>query len=239
LMKQLCAHFATANQMRQHSEQAAANKRQQQQQQEHVGDASATDAVDFFHDVALLRRVIIGFVSCFNHTACMPLFKQELLAELVRHVLFAVAYQARKEDSASKSRDGRADSVSLTAHRTEIIATLATVICRLRLYDAASLGFFQWAAPICIAEADLLSGLQLSFILEAYSAVGLHDPVLFMTLGQKAGELGELLRDDEVARVLNALGRTKIDHSRLRASLESSMRMKNIHRRATHSTALF
>lgn len=227
LTENLSLHFSSQNEMRRHHDQALKNAAAAASSSSPSSAAKKReDAVSFSDDTALLRRVLLGFVSCFNDQSCASLFNESRLSDLVKQLLFATAFTAPK----------------LQDHRqplAPIISVLAMSLCRLRLFDESVVGFFKWAAPICIAEVDLLSGPQLSFIMEAFSNIGYHHQGLFIALGQKAGELGEMLREDEVARVLNALSRTGIEHENLRSSLESSMRMKTIHKRTSHTTTLF
>lgn len=216
------------------------------------------NAVAYYDDSTFRRRVILQVLSKSNDKRLEHLFREEYLRALIELVLTDAKafnintktsslqgsssnHQDEKEgDQNSNNNNNQTKQSNTTAPQlSALVAIVATSICRLRILNPTVVDFFKWAAPICVAEVDLLSGNQLSYILDAFSMVGYHHPALFVTLGGKAGELGELLREDEVARILIALDRTKIDHSKLRASLESSMRMRNLHKRSPTLGGLF
>ena len=249
LTERLTSYFGEQNALRKHHEEAMAKTKKNSARppppaSPAAGDgASSSTALGFHDDSALLRRVLTGFVACFNDRACSHLFHESSLRELTHHLLFATAAMAKSQEQvASSASSGRVADVKPAPPPPlfygPVISVLAMTLCRLRMFDESVAGFFVWAAPICIAEADLLSGPQLSYILEAFSLVRYPRSDVFLALGQKAGDLGELLRENEVARVLNAMSRTGIEHSRLRSSLESSMRMKTLTKRTSHTTTM-
>ena len=183
-------------------------------------------------DAAFRRKVILQLVSRCYDRRCGPYFNERLLSGLVIQLLQDSTYLV----AAAAAAPALPPSPARPYRASAIVAVIATTVCRLRIFGPSIVDFFKWGAPICIDEVELLSGSEIGYVLEAYSVVGYHHVGLFITLAQKAGELGELLRAEEVARVLNAMSRTTIDHSKLRRSLESSMRMKNITRRTSYST---
>ncbi|KPA74927.1 hypothetical protein ABB37_08914 [Leptomonas pyrrhocoris] len=58
----------------------------------------------------------------------------------------------------------------------------------------------------------------------------------FVTLGSRAGQLGDTLSEADVTRVLRALELVGLEHEDLRRALESSLRMRNLGRRVLYET---
>ena len=266
-MKRLIEHFAEATERNRQQEREEEIARKNQNDIKGINKDDDSDdgtkstnnnngnhqqkknAVAYYDDSTFRRRVILQVLSKSNDKRLEHLFREEYLRALIELVLTdAKAFNINTKTSSlgssnqdEKERENvtKQSSNTTTPQLSALVAIVATSICRLRILNPTVVDFFKWAAPICVAEVDVLSGNQLSYILDAFSMVGYHHPALFVTLGGKAGELGELLREDEVARILIALDRTKIDHSKLRASLESSMRMRNLHKRSPTLGGLF
>lgn len=106
------------------------------------------------------------------------------------------------------------------------ITVLCHSVCRLRYADTSAVDFFVDAADVVARNSLLLNGAQVGFILDAFARVKYFDAKVFLTLGQRAGDLGEELSVSDVARILNAFQASGIDHSPLRRTLESAQRMK-------------
>ena len=101
---------------------------------------------------------------------------------------------------------------------------------RFQLLDEDAVALFKKAVPPLIADVNSMSGGQIARVLGAYAAVGFYHPELFLTLGQRAGDMGVDLRPRDAALILAAFERTPIDASKLRAALQSAMRMHGLRR---------
>jgi hypothetical protein len=106
------------------------------------------------------------------------------------------------------------------------VAGVCRAVCHYRYADRVAVEFFADAVDVCLKNLDALSPKDAADILDAFATVGFHPTRLFLELGQLAGDHGEELSDADAARVINAFSKTEIDSSRLRTSLQASMRMR-------------
>jgi hypothetical protein len=60
--------------------------------------------------------------------------------------------------------------------------------------------------------------------------------LFYVTLGSRAGQLGDTLSEEDVTRVLRAMELAGLEHDDLRRALESSLRMRNLGRRMLYET---
>lgn len=60
--------------------------------------------------------------------------------------------------------------------------------------------------------------------------------LFYVTLGSRAGQLGDVLTEEDVTRVLRAMELVNMEHEDLRSALESSLRMRNLGRRMLYET---
>lgn len=110
------------------------------------------------------------------------------------------------------------------------VAVVCSAVVHHRMATEDAVNFFVVSAPLCTEYAYILSPSEISLILLAFGVVRYHDVTLFLTLGQRAGDLGEEMSEDDVGRVIRAFEMTDIGFDSLRNSLESAMRMKNVSR---------
>ncbi|ESL11323.1 hypothetical protein TRSC58_00928 [Trypanosoma rangeli SC58] len=153
-------------------------------------------------------------------------------------------------DVAGSQGEGAATRRSLFGPAELALLCSAIVFYEIRTMEAVKV--LVEAAPVCAAEVDALSGHQLSCVMLAYATLQYHGDLarhpptplhatllskstrqmnFYLLLGERAGELGEELHEDDAARVLRALAMVDVEHEGLRRSLESSMRMKGLRRR--------
>ena len=107
------------------------------------------------------------------------------------------------------------------------IADVSKAIAQFGHYTKEAAEFFVASASIIEEELETLSGKELSYIIHAFAHVGFPGQELFKKLGQRAGDIGEDLHVSDVGRVLAGLDRAGIASGPLRASLESSMRLRH------------
>jgi hypothetical protein len=109
------------------------------------------------------------------------------------------------------------------------------LLCTAVVYFGIPIGvasrFLQPAAALAVASCREMTSRQLSHVLLAYATVGYRNTEFFVTIGQCVGDLGETAHEDDIARVLRALALVGIEHEMLRNSLESSLRMRSLHRK--------
>ena len=115
------------------------------------------------------------------------------------------------------------------------VASVCRAVCHYRYADASAVDFFTDAVDVCLKNLDALSPKDAANILDAFATVRYHPTRLFLELGQIAGDHGEELSDADAARVINAFEKTDIDASKLRTSLQASMRMRSAFRVEEHS----
>lgn len=131
------------------------------------------------------------------------------------------------------------------------LATLCSAIVFYEITTMSALQVLVEAAPLCAVDVGELSGHQLSCVMLAYATLkydgdlsrhakssylscmdkSRRETNFYLLLGERAGELGERLHEDDAARVLRALVMVGVEHEGLRRSLESSMRMRGLGRR--------
>lgn len=142
------------------------------------------------------------------------------------------------------------------------VALLCAAIMFYGIRSQEALEVLVSAAPHCAAYVELLSGRDISCLLLTYATLNYHgnlrrkhdnnsdhsqnanpndytrDPTenFYVILGTRAGQLGDTLRPEDISRVLRAFDLINFDAGVLRASLESSLRLRSVHRRTMCET---
>lgn len=142
------------------------------------------------------------------------------------------------------------------------VASLCSAILFFRVESQEALRLLAAAAPLCAEASDHFSGKEVVSLLLCYATLRFHGhytPLtdvttprvhagdagaalptknLYIVLGTRAGELGDSLATEDVAILLRALDLVsdKLDSTTLRAALESSLRMRSLHRRPQYDS---
>ncbi|RNF07358.1 hypothetical protein TraAM80_03326 [Trypanosoma rangeli] len=172
--------------------------------------------------------------------------------EYTQRVLAFFAGEDSRGDAVSSQGEGEGAAKQRSLFGAAELALLCSAIVFYEIRTMEAVKVLVEAAPVCAAEVDALSGHQLSCVMLAYATLQYHGDLaqhpptplhatllskstkqtnFYLLLGERAGELGEELHEDDAARVLRALAMVGVEHEGLRRSLESSMRMKGLRRR--------
>lgn len=150
-------------------------------------------------------------------------FGYRVLQQVLRHALIP-----------SDVGEGGSDNKPIAAlHASLQLSHIVCFVCAIAHYRVpsdVSMQLLVVAAPLLRDGAFELQAYQLSRILMAYAHVGYKNMEWFTAVGQRAGDLGEHMSEDDAAQILNAFEIVGIEHATLRRSLESSMRLKSLRR---------
>jgi hypothetical protein len=153
-------------------------------------------------------------------------FGYRVLREVLSHALVAT--------SGGGAEGGNAEAPAVLHSSLELshIVCFVCAVAHYRVPSEIAMQMLVVAAPLLKDGVMELKAYQLSRILMAYARVGYKHPEWFTTVGQRAGDLGEQMSQDDAAQILNAFAIVGIEHTTLRRSLESSMRLKSLRRSA-------
>ncbi|CCW65892.1 unnamed protein product [Phytomonas sp. EM1] len=140
------------------------------------------------------------------------------------------------------------------------LATLCAAILFFEVYTHEALRLLVEAAPRCVEAVEWLSGREISCLLLAYARLRYDgdldgpskhdanstneetkDPAdggrnFYLVLGTRAGQIADCLSEADAARVLRAFELIGLPHEDLRATLESSLRMRSLDRKIRYNT---
>ncbi|CCW70417.1 unnamed protein product [Phytomonas sp. Hart1] len=140
------------------------------------------------------------------------------------------------------------------------MATLCAAIIYFEVHTREAVKLLVRGAPFCMQEVDLLNGREISSLMLAYAMLRYDGNVqgsseapmadasnpsqdetlnkkhkegknFYLELGTRAGRIADSLSEADVERILRALELIGIPHKDLRASLESSLRMRSLNRK--------
>ena len=116
------------------------------------------------------------------------------------------------------------------------ISVISSSIVEFKVITGDAAKFFIKTEKICMNGIELFNGEELSHLILAYATVGFPSEKLFIKLGNRAGLLGDNLNVNDVIRVMKALDMVKLDTANIKASLESSMRLRSMYKRNKYHT---
>lgn len=193
-----------------------------------TGDIKATPHASIWSQVhpSSLCKLLDGTVEAIKRPGGnVKLLQQDLARDVLLSVIDCFLPAAAQASAAAASK-------GLMSLEYGHIVVLCRAIAEHHVPNEAALRFLAAAAPIIRELVLCFSARQLSELVAAYAQVGYRDATWFMMVAQRIGELGDKLREDDVAKVLRALDVVGVPHDTLRCSLESSLRMRQLRRKS-------
>lgn len=183
------------------------------------------DAFVYGHCQAFLLKLLVALVSPME--PCADRYRS-LSKEVKKDDIGNAQQELMKNLKAAQLRN------SLILERSKVTAGYLSLICAAiiayKVETVEALDFLIAAAPICLENAPVLRGGEISNILLAFVKVGYRDGEFLSILGEEAARRSEFLSDDDAGKVLTALELSGIEHDSLRAVFESSRRMRGLGR---------